>query len=440
MRHLIFIATFLLFSSFGISSERTTAISLDGRLNTPFISHHGGKVYLHVSIHAPKLESRARRPMNLAVVLDRSGSMADDRKIDYAKKALHSLIDQLEEKDLFSLVIYDDEIDVLTSGRRVTDKRKLHRMVDDISPRNTTNLGGGMLEGFAQVEKNLDREYVNRVILISDGLANRGIVDPYELRRRARTYRNQSISLTTIGVGLDYNENMMVGLSESGGGNYYFIESPRNFATIVSKEFNQLSAVVAQNAMLELSLGRGVRLHDVIGCERESRGDRNRIPLGDIYSGEYRELTFELEVPEGTGSLLVARGELQFDDERGRIDRKPSFTTTVRYTRNIVEVDKNRDLETQAKVDVALSTRSIERAMKALDEGKKGEALQLIQSTQQELGASPAAMTGGTGSGRLREQRSRLDSYKQQLLDSADARRAKKAIQFENYQVQRGKK
>ena len=95
----------------------------------------------------------------------------------------------------------------IARGQRPTEslRSEWKRLVSDISPRNSTNLGGGMIEGFRQVERHRSREYVNRVILLSDGLANQGVTDPRELNRIARNHRDETISLTTMGVGLDYN-------------------------------------------------------------------------------------------------------------------------------------------------------------------------------------------------------------------------------------------
>jgi len=412
-------------------------MTIDGRLNCPYISYNGGKVYLQITVTAPGIESPHRRPVNLSVVLDRSGSMADEGKIEYAKKALYALIDQLRDEDLFSIVIYDNVIQVLRPAQRVCDKRELKRLVEQVYPRGTTNLGGGMTEGLREVERNLGKEYVNRVVLLSDGLANQGITDPGELQRIARRYRARSISLTTMGVGLDYNENLMVGLAESGGGNYYFIESPRSLASIFRKEFDLLSCVAAQNASVEMTLGRGVRMLDVIGYEYRREGDRYVVPLGDLSSNDRRELTVELEVPEGTGSLTVARGVLHFDGRLGWFERWPSFAATARYTKDLVEIDKNRDLEAQARADVAVSTRSVEHAMKAMDEGRYDEAATEMKGAEMFISASPAVASTGAGGAVLQEQKLRLQSYQKILRDSSDARKAKKSIQYDNYQTQK---
>ena len=421
----------------GLAHGSDKGITISGRFNSPYISHNGGTAYLQICLTTSGAESRERRPMNLAVVLDRSGSMADEGKIEYAKKAVRSLIDQLQEGDYFSFVIYDDVVQVLRGSQRVKDKRDLRDLLDEVYPRGATNLGGGLVAGLEQVERHRDREFLNRVILLSDGLANRGMTDPYELRRIAQRYRSKSISVTTMGVGLDYNENLMMGLSQSGGGNYYFIESPNSLASIFRKELSSLSSIFAQNASIELRLADGVRVLDVVGCEQQRDGKRVTIPVGDLYSGEQRQLTVELEIPEGTGTLQAVNGVLRYEGRHGWFESWPSFAASLHYTRVLAEIDKNRDNEVQALVDVALSTRSVDRALKALDEGRKDDAAKELKAAQSAVMLSPAAFSRGAGGVMLGDQRARLENYQNLLKDSADLRKAKKAIQYENYQVQK---
>ncbi len=434
------LAAIALFSTANAMSFPRNAITIDGKLNCSYISTSGGTAYLQIFITTPEIVRRGddRRPMNISVVLDRSGSMSDEGKMDFAKAALNKLIDQLYPEDIFSLVVYDDVVDVLRSASKVGNKQNLKRLVNEVYPRNSTNLGGGMIEGLRQVERNIGKEYVNRVILLSDGLANQGITDPRELSKIAKRYRSKSISLTAMGVGLEYNENLMVGLAESGGGNYYFIESPRSLASIMSKEFNTLSSVVAQNASIDLKLGRGVNVLDVIGCEHALANGVYTIPVGDLYSNESREFTVELSIPEGNGTVIVATGTLNYETKAARVEVCPSFTATLRYSRDVAVIEKSRDMDVQAKADVAVSTRKVDNAMKALDEGRADEAKAELQSAQDVLMASPATATSGAGAAAIQEQAARLGSFSKSL-NSDDARKAKKSIQYENYRVQKKK-
>jgi Ca-activated chloride channel family protein len=415
-------------------------IQLDGKVNCPYMSAKGGLAYLQVSVRAGDLEVHDRRLMNVAVVIDRSGSMGGEGKIENARKALERLVDQLRTDDILSLVMYDDVVEVLRPACRVRSKDEIRRLIEEVYPRGWTNLGGGLMEGFRQVERNACGSYNNRVILLSDGLANRGVTDPCELDRMAARYRARSISLTTMGVGLAYNENLMVGLANNGGGNYYFIERAGDLAGIFRQEFNALSALVVQNATLELTLGNGVRLIDAIGCERRESAQTQSIALGDLCANETREVTVELDVPGGTGTRTVASGRLSYDTESGHRYSVNSFTAVVHYVTDVAEVDRHRDMEAQGKADIALSTRAVDRSMRALDEGRRDEAVAQLAAARATIAASPAAIQGGSVGAMVKDQNARLTSYMDQIEDkSADVKKVKKAVQYENYKQQKKK-
>lgn len=431
----------LLFFSGSSARDPVDQITLTGRLNTPIVSTRGGIAYLQLTVATPDFGSPRRHPLNLSVVLDRSGSMGDAQKIDYAKRALNKLIDQLDSEDLLSIVIYDDVVEVLRETQPVgKDKYAIKRLVERVYPRGSTNLGGGMVQGFREVEHNLNKEYANRVILLSDGLANQGVTDPQELDRIARRYKAKCISLTTMGVGLDYNENLMVGLAENGGGNYYFIENPNAMASILNKEFSMLSTLIAQNAAIELTLGENIVVRDVVGCEYQTQSSHYTIPVGDLYSNEHRDFTVELAIPSGTGSLTVASGILRYESDKRSGNDDPAFRCTVKYTRDIALIEKERNLDVQAKADIAVSTKTVDQAMHSLDEGKAEEAAQYLQAAKSTLNASPAASMSGAGGAAIRDQAERLGAFEKLVKDSTnDSRKAKKSIQYENYRTQKGK-
>ncbi|HTO93917.1 MAG TPA: VWA domain-containing protein [Bacteroidota bacterium] len=416
---------------------RAGALTLRGSINCPVVPSSGGTACLQLTLAARPESPSTRRPLNLCVVLDRSGSMAEEGKIASAKAALGRMIDLLGEGDIFSLVIYDDVVEVLRSASPVTDRRRLHDLVEGIQPRGWTNLGGGMQEGFRQAERYAGEDRVSRVVLLSDGLANRGITDPAALGRIARMERDRSISLTTIGMGLDYNENLMCALAADGGGNYYFIERSGDLASIFRGEFRDLGAVVAQNAVIILRTGPGVRITDVVGAPFTAEDGTCRIRVGDVAAGQCRSLTAVLDIPPGCGSLEVVRGEVRSEQCDGKTIVAPLAAVRVRFSDDAAAVERGRDLETQARADIALSTRGVERAMQALDEGKAALAERELAAAGAALAASPAASTA-SGGGAIRAQEARLDSFRHQLKDSAaPAGKAKKAIQYENYRTQR---
>jgi Ca-activated chloride channel family protein len=384
------------------------------------------------------LPARSYQPMNIAVVLDRSGSMADQHKIDYAKESICALVDRLSTNDYLSIVMYDDKIETLLPTQRVKDKSFIKRLVQNVYPRGSTNLGGGMEEGFRQIERNFSREYVNRVILLSDGLANQGITDPVQLDGIAAQYRSRSISLSTIGVGLEYNENLMLGLAEHGGGNYYFVESPSQLASILEKELNGMSYTVARDARIELTLGAGVTAGDVIGCDRRQEGDQLVIPVGDLFATDHREYTVLLHVGEGSGNRRLASGVLRFSNERELAIRTPKFSTDIRYTDDAVELKRGVDWNTQGKVDIAVSTKSVERAMAALDAGNKNEAEATLKEAAGRLQSSASLANSPAAAPAIQDQINQLESYSKDIRsDSSDMRKVKKSLQYYNYKTQK---
>lgn len=416
------------------------SITLDAKMNYPVISEQGGTAYLQFTLRVPSLHKDFhRKPINLAVVFDRSGSMSDQRKMEYAKKAFAALIDQLHSDDFFSLVIYDDVIDVIRRSKKIgNDKAVIKRMLDEVYPRNSTNLGGGLIEGLRQVERHAGKEYVNRVILLSDGLANVGLTDPAELNKIARRHRNRSISITAMGVGLDYNENLMMGLSESGGGNYYFIEHPNSLASIIRREFEMVASIVAQNSVIHINPGDQVVVRDVIGCEFRNEQRMLTIPLGDLYANDTREITVELTIPSGTGKRSVATGALQFEHS-SIINTPPKFSVYVTYTKDYAEIERSRDIDAQGKADVALSSRKVEEAMRALDAGDQESAEMQLNDAKDLISRSPAASAMGAGGESVRMQMEKIESYQKTAKEETDARKAKKSIQYDNYKTRRNK-
>jgi Ca-activated chloride channel family protein len=290
--------------------------------------------------------------------------------------------------------------------------------------------------GLREAERWAARGYINRVLLLSDGLANRGVTDPIALERMAQRGRTRSITVSAIGVGLEYNENLMLSLANGGGGNYYYLEHAHDLASIFRRECEAMAAVVAEDCRLELELPHGVYFTDAFGWESTREGRRVSISLGDLSAGEEKEVVVEFAVDAGTGRRILVEARVDFRMERGR--RGDSIALRVRHSADLAEVDRGRDWDVQAKADVAQSTRKVEQAMQALDEGRKDQAMEMLREAERAVAAAPSAARGGNSGEAMKEQGARLRSYQDVLQrNQENTPRAKKAIQYENYQVQR---
>jgi Ca-activated chloride channel family protein len=216
--------------------------------------------YAKVSFVAPPSPRRSERwPVNVAIVLDRSGSMAG-RKFELARDAAMQAIRLLQPADRFALVVYDNEIDVLAESRPVTPagKRRAFERLARVGARGSTDLGGGWLTGAEQIRRTLESEAIGRCLLLTDGLANQGITDRGELIRAAGSLREKGVSTSTFGVGEDFDERLLRGMAQASAGNFYFIEAPEQIPYLLASELGETLEIVARDAVLGVTLGPGM--------------------------------------------------------------------------------------------------------------------------------------------------------------------------------------
>lgn len=273
-------------------------------------------LFVYFELEAPKFESQQKRvPLNISLVIDRSGSMAGD-KLAYSKKAIDFVIDNLTSEDFLSVVQYDNEIDVVSASQSVSNKANLHTLVKKIEARGMTNLSGGMLEGYKQVLSTQNKSFVNRVLLLSDGLANQGITDHEQLKNLAQTrFRTEGTALSTFGVGADFNEVLMTNLSEYGSGNYYFIAKPDDIPSIFAKELSGLLSVVAQNAKLSIQFPANyVRFVKGYGYPTHLEGEQVRINFNDVISEEKKAVLLKFEILKPFEMPIDFSATLEYDD------------------------------------------------------------------------------------------------------------------------------
>ncbi|WP_299460630.1 VWA domain-containing protein [uncultured Microscilla sp.] len=286
-------------------------------------SHIKKELFVYLSMKGGKApEKQERIPLNISLVVDRSGSMSGD-KLNYVKKAVDFVIDNLKSDDVLSIVQYDDEIDVVASSAKVTNKKALHEKVKGIQARNMTNLSGGMMEGYAQVKSSQSNGYVNRVLLLSDGLANAGITAPEQLQQIAqKKFREAGIALSTFGVGSDFNEVLMTNLSEYGGANYYFIDMPDKIPQIFAQELEGLLSVVAQNTTLELTFPQNyLKCVQVYGFPANINQDKVSVNFNDVVAEEEKAVLIKFEVTRTPDEPFVMKARLQYDDVIDKMER-----------------------------------------------------------------------------------------------------------------------
>lgn len=218
------------------------------------------------------LSEQSRAPLNLAVVVDVSGSMSASGRLDFVKEGLLLMVDDLNEEDRLAIVTYSSEASVLVPSQPVGDKRWLSQTIRSLSPGGSTNLYEGMMAGFAEVAAHLSEESLPRIMLLSDGLVNTGEVNSEIILRDSKAYNDQGIGISTIGVGLDFNHELMRGLSEQGGGNFYFLEDPAKAARVFLDELDVLVTPIANNLKITLTLKEGFTMIDTYSLPHSWNG------------------------------------------------------------------------------------------------------------------------------------------------------------------------
>lgn len=277
--------------------------TLRARSDRRFIrSAHRSERFVLVELEAPAApHGPTRDPVNLAFVLDRSGSMSG-QKIELAKRAIETAVDRLLPTDRFAIVCYDDRIDVVVDGTNASREAKTNAIerLRAIDARGSTDLGGGFLRGAEQVALAIQTSGVNRVLLLTDGLANQGITDPGELTRHAAELRARGVTTTTFGVGEDFDEALLQGMADAGGGHFYFIGNAAQIQDLIASEVGELLQVVARNVVLEITAPEHLEPLTLSPYRIERHGSRHHVLLGDLVSEQRLEVVLRLRFEYGT--------------------------------------------------------------------------------------------------------------------------------------------
>jgi Ca-activated chloride channel homolog len=292
-----------------IRTGTTFDVRQDRRLIRP-TSH--SKRFLLATIAAPRATSeRPRPPVNLAIVLDRSGSMSGD-KLRVAKSAVEEAIGRLQPEDRFSVVVYDDQVDVVIESTTASPEARRGAVdrLRTIEARGSTNLGEGWLRGCEQVAGHLAAMGVNRTLLLTDGLANVGMTDADELAHHAGELRARGVSTSTFGVGNDFDERLLQAIADAGGGHFYYIADAPQIRDAITSEVGETLEVVARDVSLEITARDTLRVEPISPYPLATAGQRTIVSLGDLVSEQVVEVVLRLAFPYGqlghdTGAIVA---------------------------------------------------------------------------------------------------------------------------------------
>ena len=358
-----------------------------------------------------------RRPLNLSLVIDRSGSMAG-AKIDYTRQAAQFLVQNLTPLDYLSVVLYNDSVETLITPEKVVNKDAINQKIQKIRISGTTNLSGGWLQGCNHVGQNYSHDRVNRVILMSDGLANRGVTDTSKLVNMAtKRFADEEISTTTMGLGSDFNEDLMMAMANAGGGAFYFIESPEVAPTIFNEELRGLLSVVGQNLTISITATDHVSNIKQLNAYPDFK-DKNvyAYRLGDVYGEEEKTLVVELDIPalQTMGEQQIAVLKFDYDEltPEGSTHHAWEMPVVVNVKQDAEPVLRN--LQVIENVLLLKAANARKQAIKDADKGKYKEASQVLNQAIEDIDSA------GIDNEQIQEERSALKSQAEQMEERPD--------------------
>ncbi len=331
--------------------------------------------YIKVGLTGFELEQARHTPVNVAIVIDRSGSMAGN-KIAKAREAALMAVDRLNAEDIVSIVAYNDTVAVLVPATKASDKAAIRAGIERLDANGSTALFAGVSKGADEIRKFLSKDRVNRVILISDGQANVGPSSTSSLAELGESLAKERIGVTTIGLGLDYNEDLMTQLARKSDGNSGFANSSDDLLRLMKSEFGDVLAVVAQELVVRLDCADGIRPVRVLGREAEITGSTVRVQISQLNAGQEKYVLLEVEVPatKTRKTRTVATATVTYANMMTRATDTLSATTSVRFTDAAGEIERgiNRDVTIAVVTQIAVERNKL--AVELRDKGRIEEA------------------------------------------------------------------
>lgn len=369
------------------SATSASVLTLDAALSHGYLApgDNGNNLYSSIDITAADLKGMERPAVNVALVIDRSGSMEGLPMID-AKKAAQNFVERLGNGDTLSVISFSDNVrvDFPSSVVTASNRHVIRGAIERIYADGGTNISGGFEAGVQEILRSRSERSINRIILLTDGMPNYGMTSTPQLVELARRHQREGMTLTAIGFGLQYNEDLMAAMADAGAGNYYYAKDREAVAAAFTTEFQQLNTIIARQTMLRMELGQGVRVAEVFGYPFEQNGQIVEIPLGEFYGGQNKNILMHLHTSASAMGLLpVADIRLDYEDRVKEIGvtQQVSLSAVVTEDSKLQETMLNTKVLT--RVEEVQIAQSVQVAMTQYSEGRAEDAKKTLREQTQ---------------------------------------------------------
>ena len=372
------------------ASEGTPLLS--ARLASTHLLEGHGEAYVAITMAAPEGAPAHRAPASVAIVLDTSGSMGDENRLEDAKTAAYSLIDRLGPDDELALVTYSTAAELILPLSRATDdvRGMARRAIAGMTPTGGTNISGGLGLGADALAG--ARTALRRIVLISDGEPTEGlgsgiVVDPRPLIAFAGRRADEGASITSVGVGLTFREDIMAGIASAGRGNYYFVERAGDLAAMFERELGRLGETMFTAGELALRPGPDVELLEAIGYPLVRDADGWRVPVADLRRGEQRKVVLRVRVHATRATQDIVSVSWRYRTLAG-VAHEQLAVARATVTRDAGAVERGRDRAALELIEQARTARALGDASAAFAAGDTGDANQILSQRRAELQGS----------------------------------------------------
>ena len=391
-----------------------------------------------IRITPPEVDTGiSHRPsLNLSLVLDRSGSMGGE-KIRRAREATAYCIDQLLPSDRLSVVIFDNSVEVLIPSQLAENKAQLKDMLKEVYARNSTALHEAWVRGGMQVSEHLTDGAINRVVLITDGLANEGLTNVDQIVSQVRGLSERGVGTSSIGIGDDFNEDLLIPMASAGGGNSWHVKEASDMQRIFAVELEGLIAQMAHTVTLGLVPADKVRLADVLNDFEMSETGRYKLP--NLQAGSPVDVVVQLRIPqqvEGTRMRLldVRLGYTPQEMKAAEVARQ-AFEVEFASEQAVELLPVNH--EVAKAVQLLMNARARAEAVKLMDTGDYAGSQRVLRHAQL---SSQAAFAPMRECADVQAEMATFEEYDQSLTDRSSDKMSRKRLLYDSVSRRQSRK
>lgn len=365
-------------------------VTIEGALSNEYVAAgEAAEIVSRLRVNSAMLEGAPRPAINLALVVDTSGSM-DGEPIAHAREAALELLDTLRPEDRLAVVAFHSEAEVLLPSTQLegADTEALREQIARMEAMGTTELAGGLRIGLEELVRNYEPEGINRLVLLSDGVPN----DATPILPLAQAAGERGIRITALGLGLDYDETLLGQVAQRSGGRFHYIAESSMVAGVFRDEVLRFERVLARNLVLTLRPGPGVRIDGVVGQAQAGSNGSVQVSLGDLSEGEHRDVIVRMHANARNSGAAVELLDavLSFDDavaNAGRLERRAYFG--ARATRDEQQIEAGRNEEVERAAAEMLAAVNTVQAIEVARGGNIDQARAILARAEQQAQMAP---------------------------------------------------